>query len=212
MVRCLPHTRYLHSQNWRVWSCLRSSSCSLPTCYSPSRQAFCCVTGPLDFMYSFHPRCPGRSISFMMLGMQDTAGNVAWANDNKTLFYVTKDKLDRPFKVAPLFHLVLTESAKVVFALEGLAEILCLDSKQQDSQMCYCARSHAGSCQSKHAICTGHQRRKQPHIYQHAGGCSYDCIVASHTCCCSWYCFGTVEEVHHACMHTCLPSMAPPIT
>ncbi len=24
---------------------------------------------------------------------------MAWANDNKTLFYVTKDKLDRPFKV-----------------------------------------------------------------------------------------------------------------
>jgi len=29
----------------------------------------------------------------------DTAGDVVWANDNKTLFYVTKDKLDRPFKV-----------------------------------------------------------------------------------------------------------------
>ena len=26
---------------------------------------------------------------------RDTAGNFAWANDNKTLFYVTKDKLDR---------------------------------------------------------------------------------------------------------------------
>lgn len=25
----------------------------------------------------------------------DTAGNVAWASDNRTLFYVTKDKLDR---------------------------------------------------------------------------------------------------------------------
>ncbi len=24
---------------------------------------------------------------------------MVWANDNKTLFYVTKDKLDRPFKV-----------------------------------------------------------------------------------------------------------------
>ena len=35
-----------------------------------------------------------------LLGLQDTAGNVAWASDNKTLFYVTKDKLDRPFKVA----------------------------------------------------------------------------------------------------------------
>ena len=31
---------------------------------------------------------------------QDTAGSVAFANDNKTLFYVTKDKLDRPFKVS----------------------------------------------------------------------------------------------------------------
>lgn len=35
-----------------------------------------------------------------LLVVQDTAGNVAWANDNKTLFYVTKDKLDRPFKVS----------------------------------------------------------------------------------------------------------------
>jgi len=31
--------------------------------------------------------------------IHDTAGNAVWANDNKTLFYVTKDKLDRPFKV-----------------------------------------------------------------------------------------------------------------
>jgi len=29
----------------------------------------------------------------------DTAGDAVWANDNKTLFYVTKDKLDRPYKV-----------------------------------------------------------------------------------------------------------------
>ncbi|KAI3426332.1 hypothetical protein D9Q98_008705 [Chlorella vulgaris] len=29
----------------------------------------------------------------------DTAGNFAFANDSKTLFYVTKDKLDRPHKV-----------------------------------------------------------------------------------------------------------------
>lgn len=35
-----------------------------------------------------------------MHDVQETAGNVAWANDNKTLFYVTKDKLDRPFKVS----------------------------------------------------------------------------------------------------------------
>ncbi|PRW44843.1 prolyl endopeptidase-like isoform A [Chlorella sorokiniana] len=31
--------------------------------------------------------------------IKDTAGNFAWANDCKTLFYVTKDKLDRPYKV-----------------------------------------------------------------------------------------------------------------
>lgn len=30
---------------------------------------------------------------------QDTAGGIVWANDNETLFYVTKDKLDRPHKV-----------------------------------------------------------------------------------------------------------------
>lgn len=43
--------------------------------------------------------CCGSQIG-CLLGLQDTAGNVAWANDNKTLLYVTKDKLDRPFKVA----------------------------------------------------------------------------------------------------------------
>lgn len=31
--------------------------------------------------------------------VQDMAGNVVWANDSATLFYVTKDKLDRPDKV-----------------------------------------------------------------------------------------------------------------
>lgn len=34
-----------------------------------------------------------------LCGLQDTAGSVVFANDNSTLFYVTKDKLDRPFKV-----------------------------------------------------------------------------------------------------------------
>eukprot|EP00884_Botryococcus_braunii_P012722 jgi/Botrbrau1/21450/Bobra.0216s0058.1 len=29
----------------------------------------------------------------------DTAGHFVWANDNKTIFYVRKDKLDRPFQV-----------------------------------------------------------------------------------------------------------------
>lgn len=40
-----------------------------------------------------------ESVSLTDMSLQDTAGNVAWANDNKTLFYVTKDKLDRPYKV-----------------------------------------------------------------------------------------------------------------
>lgn len=31
--------------------------------------------------------------------IHNTSGSLAWANDNATLFYVTKDKLDRPFKV-----------------------------------------------------------------------------------------------------------------
>ena len=35
----------------------------------------------------------------LWLFMQDTAGEVCWANDNKMLFYVTKNKVDRPFKV-----------------------------------------------------------------------------------------------------------------
>eukprot|EP00850_Spirogloea_muscicola_P022742 SM000309S11877 [mRNA] locus=s309:95302:110274:- [translate_table: standard] len=32
-------------------------------------------------------------------GIPATSGNVAWANDNATVFYITKDKLDRPYKV-----------------------------------------------------------------------------------------------------------------
>lgn len=31
---------------------------------------------------------------------QDTAGSFVWANDNQTIFYVTKDELDRPFKAS----------------------------------------------------------------------------------------------------------------
>lgn len=31
--------------------------------------------------------------------MQNTAGDVAWASDNKTLFYVTRDEVLRPDKV-----------------------------------------------------------------------------------------------------------------
>eukprot|EP00850_Spirogloea_muscicola_P019792 SM000199S05419 [mRNA] locus=s199:71818:86485:+ [translate_table: standard] len=32
-------------------------------------------------------------------GIPATSGDVAWANDNETVFYITKDKLDRPYKV-----------------------------------------------------------------------------------------------------------------
>lgn len=32
---------------------------------------------------------------------------MAWANDNKTLFYVTKDKLDRPYKVPTLSRMLV---------------------------------------------------------------------------------------------------------
>ena len=37
--------------------------------------------------------------SLLAKPIPDTAGSFAWAADNKTLFYVTKDKLDRPEKV-----------------------------------------------------------------------------------------------------------------
>ena len=30
---------------------------------------------------------------------QDLSGSIVWANDNKTLFYVKKNKLDRPYQV-----------------------------------------------------------------------------------------------------------------
>ena len=31
--------------------------------------------------------------------MQETGGEMMWANDNRTLFYTTKDALDRPNKL-----------------------------------------------------------------------------------------------------------------
>ena len=34
-----------------------------------------------------------------MAPIPDTSGDVEWANDNATLFYVVKDHLDRPYKV-----------------------------------------------------------------------------------------------------------------
>lgn len=36
----------------------------------------------------------------LWLHTQDTAGVFVWANDNQTIFYVTKDELDRPFKAS----------------------------------------------------------------------------------------------------------------
>ena len=41
----------------------------------------------------------------LLLLQQDTAGSIVWANDNETLFYVTKDKLDRPYKVQAISSL-----------------------------------------------------------------------------------------------------------
>ena len=31
--------------------------------------------------------------------LQNTSGNLSWALDNKTLFYITKDKIDRPYRL-----------------------------------------------------------------------------------------------------------------
>jgi protease II len=50
-----------------------------------------------------------------ILLQQDTAGSIVWANDNETLFYVTKDKLDRPYKVQPIIrggHSQITSKAE----------------------------------------------------------------------------------------------------
>ncbi|KAL3150392.1 hypothetical protein ABBQ32_000231 [Trebouxia sp. C0010 RCD-2024] len=49
--------------------------------------------------YTLHVKDIHNDEEMLKEPIKDTAGNVAWANDNKTLFYVTKDKLDRPFKV-----------------------------------------------------------------------------------------------------------------
>ncbi|KAK9830261.1 hypothetical protein WJX72_010654 [[Myrmecia] bisecta] len=50
-------------------------------------------------MYTLHVRDLGTGQELLAEPIQNTAGNVAWANDNQTLFYVTKDKLDRPCRV-----------------------------------------------------------------------------------------------------------------
>ncbi|CAL8468613.1 g8153 [Coccomyxa elongata] len=49
--------------------------------------------------YTLHVKELATGKRLLKTPIPDTAGNVAWANDNKTLFYVTKDKLDRPYKI-----------------------------------------------------------------------------------------------------------------
>lgn len=49
--------------------------------------------------YTLHVKDLESDREMLKEPIKETAGNVAWANDNKTMFYVTKDKLDRPFKV-----------------------------------------------------------------------------------------------------------------
>ncbi|EFN56398.1 hypothetical protein CHLNCDRAFT_144964 [Chlorella variabilis] len=49
--------------------------------------------------YTLRVREVGSGREVLSQPIPDTAGNFAFANDNRTLFYVTKDKLDRPFKV-----------------------------------------------------------------------------------------------------------------
>lgn len=50
-------------------------------------------------MYTLHVRDLGTGKELLSRPIPATAGSVAWAADNQTLFYVTKDKLDRPYKV-----------------------------------------------------------------------------------------------------------------
>lgn len=95
-------------------ACLELSSlkCNPPSLLTFS-WSFCQAFGLCVSIFRLHYQFLGYScccIEFM-LWVQDTAGNVAWANDNTTLFYVTKDKLDRPFKVDPLhlFYRLLKE-------------------------------------------------------------------------------------------------------
>jgi len=50
-------------------------------------------------MYTLRVRCVDTGRVLTTKPIPNTSGSVAWASDNKTLFYVTKDKLDRPDKV-----------------------------------------------------------------------------------------------------------------
>eukprot|EP00887_Chlorella_sp_A99_P007435 scaffold2.g7435.t1 len=49
--------------------------------------------------FTLHVKDLASGARLLARPIPDTAGDVAWANDNAALFYVTKDKLDRPFKV-----------------------------------------------------------------------------------------------------------------
>ncbi|GAB4817223.1 hypothetical protein N2152v2_004269 [Parachlorella kessleri] len=50
-------------------------------------------------MYTLHVKDLETGKELLSRPIPETAGSLAWANDNLTLFYVTKDKLDRPYKV-----------------------------------------------------------------------------------------------------------------
>ncbi len=64
----------------------------------------------------------------------DTAGNFAWAADNKTLFYVTKDKLDRPFKVWR--HILGSSVAdELVYHEEDDAFYIGIDSSRSEKML-----------------------------------------------------------------------------
>lgn len=50
-------------------------------------------------MFTLHVKDLATGKELMSRPIPDTAGAFAWAADNETLFYVTKDPLDRPYKV-----------------------------------------------------------------------------------------------------------------
>lgn len=50
-------------------------------------------------MFTLHVKDLATGLPLLARPIPDTAGGVAWAADNTTLFYVTKDALDRPHKV-----------------------------------------------------------------------------------------------------------------
>jgi len=54
----------------------------------------------------------------------DTDGSFAWSTDNKTLFYITKDSLDRPYKVWR--HLIGTDPSEDVLVYHETDEAFYL--------------------------------------------------------------------------------------